>query len=126
MKHTLLLLLLISFSVFGEGQPQTDAQIAATQLRKLVELAREKDTENLPKFLVKAATPQTRHEATPARVISYLGSIAPAELQFEPARALGDTGIVRVRITAPIRLDLDFQRVVTNGTTSLLLKQIHP
>ena len=103
-----------------------DAKIGGNLVRKVIQSAHTKDVGELSKLLTKAETTPDRHDATPERTISFMGAIDLNALKHEPMRLLGDTGIARVRITAPVSLDLDFQRVEADGVTSFLLKKIHP
>ena len=126
MKQLIFAFILFSARAFAAEVPPTDAQLAAMQVRQLVELARTKDAESIVKLISKNTDPKARHTAKAQNVIRLLGDVKLADIQHTPARVIIEKNIVSIRITAPINLDLDFERITAGGATTLLLKSIHP
>jgi len=99
---------------------------AINTVTELVRSAQAADTNKIQSLLFVAPNgTQTRHQATVKSVVAMFKGIDLKTLAMTPPQHFPTRNSVIISITAPVRLDLEFE-IVHTTPPSLLLKSIHP
>lgn len=105
------------------------SDIATAMVHRLVMLAHSKDEAaiiEINKLIAATSGPKVSHIATAATVTQLLREIDPEKLKFTELPPTTAKDILRIRITEPVKLDLEFQKIKSTDSIKFMLKSIGP
>lgn len=127
----LTLISLISTILFipssSESEELSDLEAAIKEkTTEIVTLAKSKDANAIERQLraVKGVK-ETRHHATPARIVAVFEGIRVKDLKFSGFAYHPEKNLIRIRIVEPIRMDLEYYFNKKEGVGPVL-QSFHP